>query len=337
MPSSPKISTSLNPVRIRALVRRAAEKRRNLFGQLDMFRVFDADGDGIPHLYIDRLGPIAVARVHQQRAESKLASIVRAAGDAIAEAARVDTVYLRRHFKQAKNSADAGSERIFGRPRTELILEEHTIKFAIRPDAHLNAGIFLDTRDVRQWLLGHASGLRVLNTFCYTGSLGLAAWCGGAREVVQVDSSQMALDWARGNLDLNSGRGSGEMRFIREDCLEFMAREERRLKKGQDPYDCIVLDPPCFGTADGGSFSLRRNLADLVNVSLALLGTGGYLIMLVNARDLTQEQLSKFLSDKAREAGREIVELRKIRSPREDFTATSRQSIAMKGMLARLD
>lgn len=76
-------------------------------------------------------------------------------------------------------------------------------------------GLFLDMQSVREYLAVSSSGFRVLNLFCFTGSLGVAALAGGAREVVQVDVSKMALTWAKENFELNSQLGTGRMVYSR--------------------------------------------------------------------------------------------------------------------------
>ena len=50
-----------------------------------------------------------------------------------------------------------------------------------------DCGFYLDSALLRKWLLANAAGKRVLNTFAYTGSLGMSAAAGGASKVTQTD------------------------------------------------------------------------------------------------------------------------------------------------------
>jgi 23S rRNA (cytosine1962-C5)-methyltransferase len=52
---------------------------------------------------------------------------------------------------------------------------------------HGDASFYLDTRNLRGWALEHLAGKSVLNTFAYTGSLGVAAKAAGASRVVHLD------------------------------------------------------------------------------------------------------------------------------------------------------
>jgi 23S rRNA G2069 N7-methylase RlmK/C1962 C5-methylase RlmI len=134
----------------------------------------------------------------------------------------------------------------------------------------------------------------VLNLFCYTASLSVAAAAGGAAAVDSVDLSNTYLDWARENFILNGlcsaapGRDAGPaprdekpFRFIRDDALRVADR------RGNQSWDIIILDPPAFSnskkmTAD---FDLKRDHPALVSRCLKLLSRpGGTLYLSANVR-----------------------------------------------------
>ncbi len=68
--------------------------------------------------------------------------------------------------------------------------------------------------------------LKVLNLFGYTGLASLLAAHAGA-EVTHVDASKKAIGWARENQAL-SGMEYLPIRWICDDAMKFLAREERR-------------------------------------------------------------------------------------------------------------
>jgi 23S rRNA (cytosine1962-C5)-methyltransferase len=89
--------------------------------------------------------------------------------------------------------------------------------------------------------------LKVLNLFGYTGVASLVAAAAGA-EVTHVDASKRAIAWARENQAL--GRMEKlPIRWICEDAMKFILREERR---GNQHYDIILTDPPKFGRGPNG-------------------------------------------------------------------------------------
>jgi len=88
--------------------------------------------------------------------------------------------------------------------------------------------------------------VKVLNLFGYTGVASLVAAAAGA-EVTHVDASKKAIGWARENQAL--GRMEKlPIRWICEDAMKFIQREERRGSK----YDIILTDPPKFGRGPNG-------------------------------------------------------------------------------------
>jgi 23S rRNA (cytosine1962-C5)-methyltransferase len=61
-------------------------------------------------------------------------------------------------------------------------------------------------------------------------------------EVVHLDASKKAIDWAKENAEL-SGLSDLPIRWILDDALAFLKREVKRGNK----YDAIIMDPPAFG------------------------------------------------------------------------------------------
>ena len=88
--------------------------------------------------------------------------------------------------------------------------------------------------------------LKVLNLFGYTGVASLVAARAGA-EVTHVDASKKAIGWGRENQAL-SRLDRAPIRWICEDAMKFIQREERRGNR----YDIILTDPPKFGRGPNG-------------------------------------------------------------------------------------
>ena len=106
-----------------------------------------------------------------------------------------------------------------------------------------DASFYIDTRNLRRWLLDHAAGWQVLNLFAYTGSLGVAALAAGASRVVQGDRNRKFLALARRSAMLNR-LDLGKMKTLAVDFF----RQVSQLKGSGDLFDCVILDPPFFST-----------------------------------------------------------------------------------------
>ena len=321
-----------------SLYLQAVEKREALIESGMSCRIFDGRGDGMPGLIIDKFDAVLLAHLvvgDSSATAETLAQELRVCGEKLCGAARTKTIYLRLHHTDPKHSAGKAALHITGPKCVHLSVIENGAKFIVRPRDQVNAGLFLDMRDVRQRVCGVSSGKRVLNTFCFTGSLGVAALLGRAKEVVQVDISKAALAWAKENLSLNKEGCKGEMRFICEDTLAFMVRELRRKARGEDGYDLIILDPPAFGDSKQKNFSFERDSPTLVELGLRLLNTGGEIIFSTNLRSVTPQLLTRTVQDCSHTVGVQVEEISQILPPGE-FSAPIYDSTVMRGVWVRV-
>jgi 23S rRNA (cytosine1962-C5)-methyltransferase len=134
---------------------------------------------------------------------------------------------------------------------------------------------------------------RFLNLFAYTGGASLAAKAAGA-DVTHVDSIKQVVTWARENMELS---GLDNIRWVVEDALKFVKREEKRGNK----YNGIILDPPAFGHGPNGEkWQLEDNINEMIKGVLNLLDPKGHFLIL-NAYSLGFSSLiiENLLSGKA--------------------------------------
>jgi 23S rRNA (cytosine1962-C5)-methyltransferase len=122
----------------------------------------------------------------------------------------------------------------------------------------------------------------VLNTFAYTGSLGVAARAAPAREVTHTDRSRAFLDLAKRSYALN-GFDARRGDFLAGDFFDVSAR----LRRDGALYDCVFLDPPFFSETTGGKVDLARDAQRVIAKVRPLVGDGGRLVIVNNALFLT--------------------------------------------------
>jgi len=170
----------------------------------------------------------------------------------------------------------------------DLEISECGLKYLVRPLVGSSAGLFLDHRDNRSRIRSMAEGKTVLNLFAYTCGFSVAAAAGGAGRTVSVDLSDKNLEWGLDNFRLN-GLDPTRHEFIRADAAEYL----RRAEKLGERFDLIILDPPTFahGRKRGRSFSVARDLGDLVRASLGRLEPGGVMMILTNYRRMSVTSL----------------------------------------------
>lgn len=116
--------------------------------------------------------------------------------------------------------------------------------------------------------------LYVLNLFGYTGGSTLACSQAGAH-CVHLDAAKGVVDWARKNAEL-SGLADRPIRWLVDDAMKFVKREERR----GHTYQAIILDPPSFGRGPKGEvFKIEDDLVPLLQACRSLLAKDALFVL----------------------------------------------------------
>lgn len=238
-------------------------------------RLFNGFTEGAPTLVVDLYGTTAVFHNHADPAT---------AGDAIVQEAQQllqeRLPWVQTSVLKARHSLEADERRgtllLGDTPDTQVC--EHGVRYAIDLQMNRDASLYLDTRNLRRWLIDHTRDRSVLNTFAYTGSLGVAARAGGAKEVVQLDRNSRFLELARRSVALNEWPPAAD-EFLLGDFFPKISQ----LKRAGRRFDCVIIDPPFFATTSTGVVDLASDSARLINKVRPLINDGGHLIAINNA------------------------------------------------------
>jgi 23S rRNA (cytosine1962-C5)-methyltransferase len=187
----------------------------------------------------------------------------------------------RQHFKvRAKQKGAEQYRPLNPQSKDFFIIQEPPLKFLVNLERYLDTGLFLDHRPLRRHLLSSCQHKQVLNLFCYTGSLSVAAAKAGGT-VTSVDMSRTYLDWAYENFVINDLDPKKHI-FFQADVLKDL---KLRREKGE-LYDIILLDPPSFSNSKRmeEDLDIERDHPLLIRDSMALLRKGGTLYFSTNRR-----------------------------------------------------
>jgi 23S rRNA (cytosine1962-C5)-methyltransferase len=202
----------------------------------NIFRLVHGEGDNMPGLVVDVYGSTAVMQCHSvgmyNIRELLAGSIIEILGGAIR------SVYDKSSGTLPFKANIAHSDGYITGEHSEDTLFEHGNKFRVSWAEGQKTGFFIDQRENRKLLQEYSHGLRVLNTFGYTGGFSVYALKGGATHVVTVDSSEKAIALTEKNIEINFGRQANHQ-SINADVFEY-------LRNTNELFDLIVLDPPAF-------------------------------------------------------------------------------------------
>jgi 23S rRNA (cytosine1962-C5)-methyltransferase len=188
-------------------------------------------------------------------------------------------------------------------PPSLILFRENGLTFEADPIHGQKTGFFLDQRDNRARVETLSKNKSVLNLFSYTGGFSVYAARGGAREVVSVDVSALALGAALRNMVHNKLTVPHET--IAEDAFEVLTRMESQ----QRLFDVVILDPPTFAQSEkqtDGALSAYRKLTRL---GLTVLRKGGTLVQASCSSRVDADSFFASVHQSAQEAGRKLTEI----------------------------
>jgi 23S rRNA (cytosine1962-C5)-methyltransferase len=227
------------------------------------------------------------------------------------------TAYLKIHplastpLSEEQRRRLAPDEPVWGSASERVEVVEVGVGYEVRPAAGLSAGLFLDMREVRQWLNSACGGRAVLNLFAYTCSLGVCAALGGAERVVNVDISRPYLEWGKANYALN-GLAVEERDFIYGDAFDWLSRFARR----RQAFDVVVVDPPSFSSTP---FSVTRDYPRLVAAAARVVAPGGVLLAATNHAQTSDARFDAWLREGLSQAARRGISVARWHEPSIDF------------------
>ncbi len=253
------------------------------------FRLFNGFTEGCPVLCADLYGQTLVLHNYADPPEMATAAVEEAA--AFYEE---KLPWLRAVLVKARHAAtDDEKKGVLLRGDTlDRFVCENGVWYAVDLQINQDAGLYLDTRHLREWLKANLAGKTVLNTFAYTGSLGVAARAGGAARVLQVDLNRTFLNVGKDSY-VRNGFPVPRMDFLAGDFWPQISR----LKREGARFDCVIVDPPIFSQTRRGTVDLGEDSRRVLNKVRPLIADGGTLVTINNALFVSGEKYEAMLNE----------------------------------------
>ncbi len=271
-------------------IKEAYEYRKSLIPEnTTAFRLVHSEGDYLPGLIVDSYDGYLVIQVTTLGMEVLKPLVIRA----LIEVVNPKGIYEKSTVPTRQlEGLPLVEQTLYGDIPEKVVIKENGISFNVQIIGGQKTGYFLDQREnkllfAREFV---KEGDRVLDAFCHLGGFGIhAAVIGKAKEVVAVDSSQLALDLAKENAELNSV--GDRFKFVKGDAFKVL----KEMQLSGEKFDSIVIDPPAFAKSKTVVEQAKRGYKELFLRGLKMLKPGGRIVVCSCSHHITPPILEEIL------------------------------------------
>lgn len=289
------VETEIDDTFLKKRVQDAWEYRKKVVDTSSCRLIF-GDADFLPGLVVDKFEDVLVVQSLALGIDRFKDTLV----NAIKEVLAADGIEIRGVYERsdAKERTKEGMDRIKGfiGPEfdTTVPIVENGVRYHVDVKDGQKTGFFLDQKYNRLAIQKLCKGARVLDCFTHTGSFALNAGIAGAKEVIGVDASQLAVDQATENAVLNGL--SDTVRFQCCDVFDLLPELE---KKGEK-FDVVILDPPAFTKSRNSVKNATKGYREINLRGMKLVKDGGYLATCSCSHFMTYELFTKTINQAAK-------------------------------------
>ena len=267
-----KADTEVNEDFIEMRVRNAWEYRKTVT-DTSSCRVIFGEADFLPGIVVDKFSDVLVVESLALGIDRWKPVILEKLKKVLAEEGiEIRGIYER---SDAKVRQQEGMERykgFVGEPfDTKVEIVENGVRYLVDVQDGQKTGFFLDQKYNRLAIQRLCKGKKVLDCFTHTGSFALNAGIAGAKSVLGVDASQLGVDQARENAELNGL--SDRVSFVCADVFDLLPELEQKGER----YDVVILDPPAFTKSRSSIKNAVKGYREINIRGLKLVKDGGYL------------------------------------------------------------
>lgn len=276
----------------------ALRRRRHLYPEAQSYRLVYSEGDFLPGLIIDRYGDHYVVQTLTLGMDQRLEMIC----ETLERLVQPQAIVARNDVAiRGLEGLPLEKKVLRGNLQTAVEVLEHDLRLCVNPWEGQKTGFYLDQRENR-WAIRPLLGRgRVLDAFCYSGAWALHAARAGAEEVLGIDESARAIQWANEQAQHND---LGDVcRFTAVNVFDYLKEADARRER----FDAIVLDPPAFVKSRG---KLREGIEGYWEINrraMRMIKPGGHLVSCSCSYHVDPETFRTTLGRAARAAHRQVT------------------------------
>ncbi|MCR5791554.1 MAG: class I SAM-dependent rRNA methyltransferase [Lachnospiraceae bacterium] len=292
---SRNVNAQIDDAFIEKRVRNAWEYRKKTV-DTSSCRVIFGEADFLPGLVVDKFEDVLVVESLALGIDRLKPQILKALKKVLLE----DGITVRGIYERsdAKVRLREGMERIKGfigdEFDTKVPIVENGVKYMVDVKDGQKTGFFLDQKYNRLAMQRFCKDAKVLDCFTHTGSFALNAGVAGAKSVLGVDASELAVEQARENAELNGL--SETVKFRCEDVFELLPR----LVEEGELFDVVILDPPAFTKSRNSVKNAVKGYREINRKGLKLVKDGGYFATCSCSHFMTPELFTETIAQAAK-------------------------------------
>jgi 23S rRNA (cytosine1962-C5)-methyltransferase len=292
------------------------------------YRLVHADGDGLPGLIVDVFDDVVAIQLLTFGMSARESLILQAIVDVV----RPRTILDRTPPRTAKNEGfEAKSGVVIGDEVKELVFLERGLRYRVPLELGQKTGFYFDQRPLRARVEAMAHGKRVLDAYSYVGPFALAAARGGAKEVLAIDDSALALEVGAECARLNALEG--KIKHEKRD-----ARHALQAAGEAGGFDLVLADPPRLAPTRGSRENALVGYTKVAELACRATKPGGVLVLSSCSAAVEMGALTRALAIGALRANRTatVVE-RSFQGPDHPVNAAHPEGLYLKSVIARID
>ncbi len=259
-------------------------------------RIVFGEADFLPGMVIDKFSDVLVFQALALGMDRYKELLIRLLKEILLEdGIHIRGVYERSDAKEREKEGLKKVKGFFGDEfDTNVLIEENGVKYIVDVKDGQKTGFFLDQKYNRLAIQRLCKDARVLDCFTHTGSFALNAGIAGAKSVLGVDASDLAVEQARKNAELNGLEKS--VSFLSADVFELLPE----LEKQGEQYDVVILDPPAFTKSRSSVKNAVKGYREINMRGMKLVKDGGYLATCSCSHFMDYELFTKTIAQAAK-------------------------------------
>lgn len=326
------METEINESWWRKKIATAVKYREHLYTEnTNTYRLIFSEADFIPGLIVDRYADFLSVQILTSGVE-RIKHIIL---DELQKLLDLKGIFDRSDASaRAHEGLEASSGGILSglEPPEFVTVKENGIFYHVNIIEGQKSGFYCDQRDNRKLVAEHSKGKKVLDCFSYSGGFSLNAFRAGASEVVSVDSSSLALETLKRNVEINSFNNIPH-RLIQSD----VNKQLRIFREAGEKFNLIILDPPKYAPTRSALTKASRAYKDLNRLALLLLEEGGLLATFSCSGAVDMSTFKQILAWAALDAGKEVQFIEQFAQPADHPVRSSfPEGEYLKGLLCRV-